>query len=777
MTTSLDLAARARELIDSCLIIFGEGWNSDAAISLHQQVEALAEEADAAGSASLAEQLFELSVFLCGVVDQNVSPSAVLQTRIATMCEAVAPVEVRGIVQSEAELGRANETSRHPLVLLLVDPGTADPALAKAVTQLNFLAFQVDSLTALAVEVSRRSVAVVAMSKTWVDSAADVIAAIEHAHPHALTQPGTLALIEQGQRAKRMFALRAGVDQVVETTSADALADSIAEFIAKRLNSAFRVLIVEDDRGQALFAQKVLGHRGMLTQVATSAAEALAMVDQFSPDLCLLDLNLPDRNGIELAQLLRDKPGFEFVQIVFLTGELNPDARTLAVRLGADDWIVKPVRPRDLLAVVETRAARARRSLWLDSSSKLGREAARGVQSRRRMLSAISDLENTEAEGAQSVLVAVAPNLDSGSVEVCWLDQAELGGEVALVLRAHGLVRSEVCQAETLVSLFIAEPAAGNQQTLASIASDLERRHWLSSSEGLQLPFALVGVQLDGTLTADGAVDAALGLLRKAQLQAPRVRFQASSVTSAQPTGWPELRDMFANDALGRSQTLAFVPIVPVDGSRGGKYWLRESFEVRIAVGEACVPDHRAFARSSGFHLRLDQWVLARCFDRIRMARGDLALVAEICPETIEDPTFAIWVQAECQRRRIESPNLTLMVNADRMRNASSRTESALRPLVEQGLKIALGPLSDSANDQRLARLGAVSIIVCQVAAEGVPLPLELLKLAAELQKQVLVMGVDDASSAEVVFRQPVHFACGDAISPPLSRPEFEFPT
>ena len=635
----------------------------------------------------------------------------------------------------------------------------------------------VDSLDALAAEVSRRAVTVVVISPEWGDRAAEVVAQIERAHPQPLTQPGTVMLVDVGDRARRMFALRAGVDQVVESQTSAALADDIAAFVRKRRHSAFRVLIVEDDLGQAMFAQKVLGHRGMETRVARSAEEALLAVDGFHPDLCLLDLNLPDRNGIELAQLLREKPGFELVQIVFLTGEMNPEARTLAVRLGADDWIVKPVRPRDLLAVVESRAERARRVAPHDPISGLGRDAAKGVHSRRRLITAISNAISSATEHESSVLIAVAPQATADMlVDVSWEDQATLGGELARALRADGLVRSEVCQAETLTCVLVVDPTAASQVALAGIASGLDRRQWLTSVASMQLPFAVAGVVLDPTQSAHRAIDEVLALLSKAQHQAPCVRFQAGANAALVPPGWPELRTIFVNDALGRSHRLLFHPLMPVTGSRAGQFLLSAEFEVTLNDGETTVPDHRLFARSSGFHLKLDQWMLARCLDRLRMSRNGLSLVVQVSPESIDDPGFAAWLASELTRRKMSAPQLTLLVAADRLRSAGSRASSILQPITALGVQIAVGPLADTTADLALVRLDEVKMVTCMAKPQTGELPDSLLAGAQEFGKFVWVTEVNDAAAAGSLFRQPVHYVSGLAITPPLTRPEFEFP-
>ncbi len=775
MSTAPTVSNEIRSLLAKCLNVFGSEWTADSAAALHEQIERAAEVEAEAVTSSSADLLLELSVFLCSLVDVDGPPSEGSKVRVAAMCARISP-----------ELPTATEPTRHaqpqaepraPLVILLVSPGSVLLNLSAEIGHRKLLVAQVDSLDALAGEVSRRAVTVVVISPEWGDRAAEVVAQIERAHPQPLTQPGTVMLIGSGDRARRMFALRAGVDQVVESKTNAALADDIAAFVRKRQHSAFRVLIVEDDLGQAMFAQKVLGHRGMETRVARSAEEALLAVDGFNPDLCLLDLNLPDRNGIELAQMLREKPGFELVQIVFLTGELSPEARTLAIRLGADDWILKPVRPRDLLAVVESRAERARRAAPHDPIAGLGRDAARGVHSRRRIVGAIGNAISTATEHEGSVLIAVAPQATADAlVEVSWEDQATLGGELARALRADSLVRSEVCQAETMTCLLIVDPTAASQVGLAAIASGLDRRQWLTSVVGMQLPFAVAGIVLDSTQSAHRAVDEVLALLRKAQQQAPRVRFQAGANAALVPPGWPELRAIFANDALGRSHRLLFHPLMPVTGSRAGQFLLSAEFEVALSEGGSTVPDHRLFARTSGFHLKLDQWMLARCLDRLRMSRNGLSLVVEVSPESIDDPGFAAWLASELARRKMISPQLTLLVSADRLRSAGSRASSSLQPLTALGVRIALGPLTDNTSDLALVRLDEVHMVTCLAKPQDGEIPDALLAAAQEYGKLVWVTEVDDSAAAGSLFRQAVHYVSGLAITPPLTRPEFDFP-
>ena len=124
--------------------------------------------------------------------------------------------------------------------------------------------------------------------------------------------------------------------------------------------SPYRVLIVEDDRGQALFAQSVLHGAGMQADVQMQSDGLLDAMRRFRPDLVLMDLHMPGRDGMSLTMLLRQQPEYLHLPIVFLTGDPDPERQFEVLESGADDFLNKPIRPRHLIAAVSNRIQRAR---------------------------------------------------------------------------------------------------------------------------------------------------------------------------------------------------------------------------------------------------------------------------------------------------------------------------------------------------------------------------------------------------------------------------------
>lgn len=115
---------------------------------------------------------------------------------------------------------------------------------------------------------------------------------------------------------------------------------------------ASRVLVVDDDPEVAGALVQLLRLEKYLAVGAHSAAAALQRTAEWSPDLVLLDLSLPDGDGVEVMRRLRDLVPSRYLPIVVVTGRGGRADRAAAFAAGADDFLVKPVDVEDLVARV-----------------------------------------------------------------------------------------------------------------------------------------------------------------------------------------------------------------------------------------------------------------------------------------------------------------------------------------------------------------------------------------------------------------------------------------
>ena len=116
-----------------------------------------------------------------------------------------------------------------------------------------------------------------------------------------------------------------------------------------------RVLVVDDDASLAEMLTIVLRQEGFDSHMVTRGDQAMAAFRDYRPDLVLLDLMLPGKDGIDVCREIRAESG---VPIVMLTAKSDTVDVVLGLESGADDYVVKPFKPKELVARIRARIRR-----------------------------------------------------------------------------------------------------------------------------------------------------------------------------------------------------------------------------------------------------------------------------------------------------------------------------------------------------------------------------------------------------------------------------------
>ncbi len=127
-----------------------------------------------------------------------------------------------------------------------------------------------------------------------------------------------------------------------------------------------KILIVDDEPDIVEFISYSLKSKGYLTATASDGIEALRKAKDFQPDLILIDVMMPNKNGIQTVRELRQHPGFSDTAIIFLTALNDERSEIEGLEVGADDYLAKPIKP-ELLA---TRIAAAMRRVRKDAEQE-----------------------------------------------------------------------------------------------------------------------------------------------------------------------------------------------------------------------------------------------------------------------------------------------------------------------------------------------------------------------------------------------------------------------
>ncbi len=428
-----------------------------------------------------------------------------------------------------------------------------------------------------------------------------------------------LVLLRETDVELRLRALRAGADRCIALPATPAeVVGTALELASIDEESPYRILIVDDDAPQALFAQAILRRAGMETRVLGESLPVLEELDRFQPDLLLLDLNMPDCDGFELTALIREREGYVNTPIVFLSGDQDEDRQFAALDAGGDDFLMKPIRPTHLVAAVTNRVRRARAAASR-TRRKRRRDAATGLHERAQLLDALS--EHLAAAGGYAAT--------GGLLALELLDAAELRDRAGLAAFDQVLTQigefilrharaGNMTAREGLAGFLIFAPAR-NERELLALANELvaavEDERFGAQASAIRLDCAVCAFDASTSETAM-ALAAVEQTLNAARAQPDRI-----AVHSALEPDSDALAQHISTGLAHGSFELAFQPIIPIRGAAGPHYQalLRLNQGEREFLAAELIP----VAIRAGYIAAVDAWVVDRCIEILAQHQRD----------------------------------------------------------------------------------------------------------------------------------------------------------
>ncbi len=541
-------------------------------------------------------------------------------------------------------------------------------------------------------------------------------------------------------------------------------------------DSPYRVLIVEDDRGQALFAQSVLHGAGMQAEVQMQADGLLDAMRRFRPDLVLMDLHMPGKDGMSLTVLLRQQPEYLHLPIVFLTGDPDPERQFEVLESGADDFLNKPIRPRHLIAAVSNRIQRARLVQQAKAAPHPSVNTDTGLPTRSFVLQQLTDALKRETPGGLFFIeVSSALSLRERygyAVFEHLMNQA--GRQLAACASPHPVARLND-------NSFLMLAESVDEGTLAALAQQL--RDGLTGHDfqaRADEPLKLRGA-IGYTALSLGFADAgsALEATERAVLQA---RLKPESMTAYAPAQVEEDAPRISLDD-GRFE-LAYQPIVAVAGSEQAQYQVL--LRLRQPDG-SLLPASQVIpaAESAGGIAQIDHWVLEHALYVLaeRQAQGpSLRLFVSQSPRTLARETHAQWLLDTLRDRGIEGTSLVIDL---RLADALIHTVT-LRQFCQQlmpaGVQFCLSQFEPGSEANALLTqlpLGFVRVASKYAAAHNDP------KLRDQLRGviddahrqglQVIGQQIEDPQAAAAMWMGGVDFIQGNLVQAVGSELGFDF--
>lgn len=596
-------------------------------------------------------------------------------------------------------------------------------------------------------------------------------------HPKYLTAVQLLPADAEADASDERFAM---MDAVISgNAEARGVVARIDQILRFGKTERYRVMIVEDDRSQAMFAEGILRNAEISTMVLLEADNLIGHIEAFKPDLILMDLNMPKASGIELTEMIRQSLQFQNIPIVFLSGESDEERQMDALEAGGDDFLSKPIRPRRLIAAVQNRIKR-HRALRKDAG---GAARETGLILRSNMLTLLEQ------------------RIDHDDHALFFI---ELNG-INLLKERLGLSALENLLREFSAFLAgIAQPAPvarfgdgafallyrgdTNESTMASQAEKLRTRIMAQKFEiqGQSIEFR-VHIGICDFEHGKGSPDI---LINAVERTARSARSAVSGVVVYRPQSTVEVQReeaiiaLLANADSNGCLSHLYQPIVAVAGGAEKQF---QSL-LRLTDGNGVIVPATEFihiAEKSNLIIALDRWSMTKAVSTIseRAAAGDLMkLFVNQSNITLLDEGQPVWLKNLLKAYGVPVNSLVIEINHnDALLNQQS-IKDLCQTLNADGVQFCLSRYSPRNDEPDL--LGSLPISYVKLANRltanlGNQDARDQIKLLADNahRRGVEVIGhcVEDAQSAAALWMSGIDYIQGNLVHSADSSLEFGF--
>ncbi|MDX2271145.1 MAG: diguanylate cyclase [Cyanobacteriota bacterium] len=369
-TYAAQLEMRVEQIEDAWNQLLHNNWDPAILQTLHRMVHTLAGSGATFGFHYLSNVARTLEVLLGGVLEAGTAPIALqriqIHTLLASLKQAVTHSEQMlpppDLVDHVPSLDSPIYDENNRLIYLADD----DLELAKDLAlQISYFGYEIeifsDCQLLIAATQENRPAAIISdiVFPNSPSAGIEMVNSLKQLS-EAVTPP-ILFISVRDDLTARLEAARAGVKAFfTKPVNVPQLIDKLDELTTTRAQEPYRILIVDDEAYLATYYSLILQQAHMLAAVVTDPADLMVALDEFNPDLILMDVYMPNCTGMELATVIRQQESYVGIPIVFLSTETNIHKQLIAMSLGGDDFLTKPIEPEHLIMAVASRSRRSR---------------------------------------------------------------------------------------------------------------------------------------------------------------------------------------------------------------------------------------------------------------------------------------------------------------------------------------------------------------------------------------------------------------------------------
>jgi diguanylate cyclase (GGDEF)-like protein len=753
-------------------------WNQDQLESLYDRVREISEYSKALGLFQLNESVFSLEVYLSSFVGSDIHPGP---AQIEAIGGLVRALNTAAKVTSSSGL---EPIGGQVTIFVLGEKGGLTTELGTALGKVDADVHFFSDVDALLQQMHKHPPRVVIADTAMLGSMPPLSAEIVRMRTHMALHIPLLFISNSSSLQLRVDAIRAGGDgYFVSPLDADAIAAQIGEMAMPDQLHPYRVVVVEDDPTQADFAGSILRKAGMDVLLVTEPTRVIEKLREFRPDLILMDIYMPEVNGIELTTVIRDYPEFVAIPIVFLSGEQNADKQLDALSVGGDDFVAKPIRPKHLQSVVQTRIRRARQ-LKSATGQPAKHDRVTGLFSRQHFLDKVSRVIEQDRGQSVTAIMAIRPDniqrlrdklgvggtdhlmSDFGMVVEQHIAETDLAARIGDHDFGVLLKRDNVTEIEQAAETLLTEIGAH------AFEADLD----LSASGGLCL--------IDHRhADANGVINRALAACEEAQHGGHGALHIHAADTAPHDTTTEAADSDFGSRVkqalLNNSFITQYQPLLDLQtrGSENYEIVLRlENDEGDLIGGRVLIEA----ADAAGVGEELDHWTLDRAIDILKRRRESGRRTRIFVHQSIHtalNANMPAWLIGRLRAKQIVGTGLVIDFSLSDLSQDLKTAQTNITALRDMDVEVSLSrfPEKDAAfKVLNFLKAGYINIAPRLLKADRSVIS-AVIRQAHEANAKVIVSNIDDPRSIDLHWSSGADFLQGNFIQRPLENMDYDF--
>ena len=268
------------------------------------------------------------------------------------------------VIPNSNKIGIESDLERHNRNVLVYLSVKDDSVLSEISTQMEIFGFKIKAIFSIAeleTFLNNDMCSLIIINTAHIlynDSAGEKLLEIKKKYVPFLS---FIYVADHGDFNIRLKTVQSGGDAFfVMPIDTGILVDKIDKLTSKIHHPPYHVLLIDDEPEQISYYAMVLQQAGMITSVASDPKRVIEVLVEAKPEIILMDMYMPACDGIELASIIRQHESFLTIPIIFLSAEKSEERQLEAMRSGADDFLIKPIRPDNLIIRINAKAARSR---------------------------------------------------------------------------------------------------------------------------------------------------------------------------------------------------------------------------------------------------------------------------------------------------------------------------------------------------------------------------------------------------------------------------------